>query len=615
MEMTYQQKYQKSKEAGYSDEDILGFLSKQDPSFDEKMKKSQETGYTPEEVLKFFNGPKEEKELGLGDYASDFAKQGAQGFGIGAIGTYGDILDLLGLQNKEILPNEQAKYSREFNVLEKMERGEVPSFGELLELSGEDEGAPRFSRLPSGQDVESLGKQLNVVSEPETVAGRYGKRIGKIGGSAASLGGTSLLAPIVAGTVGQTLEEAGAPPWAQAAGEIIASLATIPKSNVPITSKTKEVEQTIQKLRKAGYSEKDITLAKSALEERNLLKKYSTLTPEAENAINTGLKNSDELFKEQIKKGLPGYAEGGLPYLEKQASNVYQSMEELASSVPIKNTEPVKKAVQNAIDYLEKYPLLDEQKKFIEFMKDGLVKLEGAKNTGQLAKAGEGGLTAEFLTGFYRNLGKAGKWGDPKQKEHLLGLVRQGIKDTFAESGPEAAKFGKYFEKTNEAWKKWLNTRDLMETLEKAQTVEGTNFKKVASILNEPTNHELAKKVLGPEQLENIKTISKGADAIGSLLKQIPRTNKSVEEVKFLSAIFSLLSQGNAGPMTALIGADEAKKLFTSFLIDPKRQNILKKIIVSSKNNSPQQAAILSQELAKDVSLEPKKNRGPSEKR
>ena len=48
MEMTYQQKYQKSKEAGYSDEDILGFLSKQDPSFDEKMKKSQETNYTPE---------------------------------------------------------------------------------------------------------------------------------------------------------------------------------------------------------------------------------------------------------------------------------------------------------------------------------------------------------------------------------------------------------------------------------------------------------------------------------------------------------------------------------------------------------------------------------------
>ena len=258
-------------------------------------------------------------------------------------------------------------------------------------------------------------------------------------------------------------------------------------------------------------------------------------------------------------------------------------MEELASVIPIKNKEPVKKAIENAISYLEKYPLLDEQKKFIEFMKDGLTKLDKANS-------------AEFFTGFYRNLGKAGNWGDPKQKEHLLGLVKQGIKDTFSESGPQAAKFGKYFEETNEAWKKWLNARDLMQTIEKAQTVEGTNFKKLASILNDSQNHELAKKVLGPEPLSNIKSITKGAEAIQSLIKQIPKNNDTVQSIKILEGLRALIT-GDYKTLGAIITFDAAKRLSTKLLIDPNAQNIMKKIITASKNNSTQQAMILAQEL------------------
>lgn len=582
--MNFQEKYQKSKAAGYSDQEIIDFLEQNDPTFAEKMQKSIDAGYSPEEVMSFFNSPAQKKELGAGDYAEDVVKQGAQGFGIGALGTYGDILDLFGLQAKEILPGEKAKYDREFQILDKMEKGEKPSFGELMELSSDDDIAPRFSRLPSSQDVESFGKELGLVSEPKTAAGRYARRIGRIGGGGASLGGGGIIAPIAAGAAGQTLEEMGAPPWAQAAAEIIAGIKFAPKTPTPITSKSKEVEKIIGDLRKAGYSEKDITMAKSALEERKILKKFATLSPRAENAIQQGVKNSEELFKQQIKKGLPGYAEGGLPYLEKQAANVYQSMEKLASSVPISNKEPVRKAITDAIAYLEKYPLLDEQKKFIEFMKDGLAKIDKAD-------------TAEFFTGFYRNLGKAGNWGNPAQKEHLLGMVKDGIKQSFAESGPEAAKFGKYFDKTNEAWKHWLKTRDLMETIEKASTVEGMNFKKLASILDKPENHELAKKVLGPEQLQNIKSITKGAEAIESLIKQIPKENKTVLAIEAMTGLSALILYGNPKPLALVIGYEATRRLATSLLVNPKTQNTMKKLIVAAKNNSPQQAAILAQEL------------------
>ncbi len=591
--MIYQEKYQKAKESGYSDQEIMEYLSTQDSSFEDKMMKAQEAGYTPKEVLNYFNASPKKEELGLGDYAADFGKQGAQGFGIGALGTYGDILDLLGLQASETLPGEKAQYGLQHKILTKMEEpGYVPSFSEIYALSDDDDILPRFSRLPNSQDVENVGKQLGLVSDPKTAAGRYGRRIGKLGGGGLVLGGGGIAAPIVAGSAGQTLEEMGAPPWAQAAAEIIATLKLAPKSNVPITSKSKEVEKVLADLRKAGYSEKDLTLAKSALEERKLLKKYASLTPEAENSIQQGVKNSETLLKEQIKKGLPGYAEGGLPYLEKQASNVYKTMEELATSVPIKNKEPVKKSIENAIAFLEKYPLLDEQKKFIEFMKDGLTKLDKADS-------------AEFFTGFYRNLGKAGNWGDPKQKEHLLGLVKEGIKETFSQSGPEAAKFGKYFEATNEAWKKWLNAKDLMQTIEKAQNVDGTNFKKLASILNDPQNHELAKKVLGPEPLSNVKSITQGAEAIESLLKQIPKNNDTVQSIKILEGLRALIT-GDYKTLGAIITFDAAKRLSTKLLIDPNAQNIMKKIIAASKNNSPQQAMILSQELIKTHSAQAK---------
>ncbi len=372
----------------------------------------------------------------------------------------------------------------------------------------------------------------------------------------------------------------------QAAAEIIATLKLSPKTARNITSKSPEVENTIQNLRKAGYSEKDITLAKSALEERKLLKKYASLTPEAENAIQSGLKNSETLLKEQIKKGLPGYAEGGLPYLQKEASNVYNAMEEVAASIPVSNPKPVQEAIQKSIAYLEKFPLLKEQKDFIEFMKEGLTKSSNANS-------------ADFYTGFYRNLNRAGNWGNPKQKEHILRTVKEGIKETFEKSGKESKKFGEYFEKTNDAWKKWIDAKDLMETFEKAQKIDGIDFKKLTKIMNDPETHNLANKVLGPQQVKNIDTITKGASAIDSLLKQIPKTDRGLQSIKLLSVMQSLFS-GNYKPLGALMTMEGAKRIATDMLINPEKQNLAIKMINAAKNNSPQEAAILAQELMKD---------------
>ena len=147
------------------------------------------------------------------------------------MGTYGDILDLLGLQSNEILPGEKASYEVESQILDKMNQpGYKPSASDFYALSGDDDIAPRFSRLPSSQDVEKLGGQLGLVSEPKTAAGRYAKRIGRIGGGGASLGSGAIVAPIAAGAAGQTAEELGLPPWVQAVFEIVAGIKAAPKT-------------------------------------------------------------------------------------------------------------------------------------------------------------------------------------------------------------------------------------------------------------------------------------------------------------------------------------------------------------------------------------------------
>lgn len=591
--MDFQKFYQEAKKDGYSDQEATEYLLQNEPQFEQFLQQSKDEGYSPEEVIEYLNSaPKQREKSQTEIYGKDILRQGAQGFGIGALGTYGDILDLLGLQSKEMLPGEKVKNKMEFEILEKMQKpGYKPSASDFMALSDDDDIAPRFSRLPSSQNVESFGKQLGLVSEPETAAGRYARRIGKIGGGGISLGSGSIAAPIAIGAAGQTAEELGLSPWIQALFEIVAGIKAAPKSRVPVTSKSKEVQETIKGLREAGYDEKAITLAKNALEDRKILKKFATLTPKAENAIQQGVKQSEELFKQQIKKGLPGYAEGGLPYLERQASGVYQAMEELASNVPIKNKEPFRKSIQESIDYLQKSALLPEEKQFIEFLKEGLEKIDKSD-------------TADFMTSFYRKLGKSGKWTDAKTKEHLLSTIQKGIKQSFASSGSESAKFGNYFEKTNEAWKHWIKTRDLMEIIEKSSTVEGINFKKLSSILNNPENHELAKRVLGSEQLENIKIINQGAEAIESLLRKISKADQSSKMIKTLEAARAFFT-GSWKTLGALMTYETARSVATKMLIDPKKQNIAKKLIIAAKNNAPQQAAILAQELVEDDSVHP----------
>lgn len=583
------QTYQKAKSAGYSDEEITAYLSKKDPTFSEKFKKAQDLGYKSEEIYGHFGGNStpvsKEKELSKSDYAKDVGTQFGKGFTIGSIGSYGDLFDLFGLQAKETLPGEKAKYDREFDVLSKMQKGEeTPSTGDLLELSSDDDIAPRYSRLPTSQDLSQIAEKGGI-GKPKSAAGRYAERIGHLSGSGAVLPGGGIKAPIVAGAVGQTLEEAGAPPWAQAAGEILAFMKTMPKSIAPITSNSPEIKNVIERLRKAGFSEQDITLARNSLEDKNLLKKWAKMTPEAEKSINTAVENSEKLFKENIYKALPGYETGGMKALENSANELYATMEKVAQSVPVKKANALKNSLEKSIGYLKSHAVGEDQRKMINYLEDALSKVDGERN-------------ADFFTDFYRGLNKEGKWLNPAQKEHILRETKDAIKQTFSEGGPEANKFGKYFDKVNESWRKWIDVQDAMEILHKGQKNEGLNWKFLSKTFNDPEKMKLLEKSLGKEQAQNMRAISEGVNSIETLEKTLKSTKdksllQGLKAIEGIKAFFS----GDYKTLAALFGASKAQNLATKMLTDVKYQNLMKKFVTASKESSPQQAAILARNL------------------
>jgi len=586
--------YQNALSSGYNDEQIIESLSKKDPAFKDKYKRALELGYKPEEVFNRahakYQQPKEQeapKEMGVGDYAEDVAKQYAQGVGVGGLGTYGDILDLLGMQPKEMLPGEKQKYEREFDILEKS-RKEGPTAGELYELSEGDEIAPRYSRLPSSSEVRKIGEKTGLVTEPKSPAGRYGRRIGQISGSAVA-GGGGLKASIAAGAAGQTMEELGAPPWAQAAAEMIAFIKTSPSKARAITSDTPEVQNLITNLRKSGFSEQDITLAKNSLEKRGILKRWAGMTKDAEKAVEESISNSEKLFKSEIGKGLPGYSKGGLPYLEKEANKLYQTMESVAQSIPIKNSAPIRDSLNKSIEYLEKHALDADQRKVVDYLKDALTKVYNAN-------------TADFFTDLYRGMNRQGKWLNPGQKEHILRETKDAIMKTFESGSPEVKKFGQFFEKTNESWKKWVDVQDAMELLHKGQKADHFDWKIISKQMQDPENLALFERALGQESAKNIKFITEGADAINNLSKQLTNSkNRSIlEGYKTIEALKSVLT-GDFKSIAALIGHKFTKDMAAKMLVDPKKQNLIKKIIQSAKDGKSDQAALWARNLQQDI--------------
>lgn len=350
--------------------------------------------------------------------AKDVGKQAAIGTAKGALGTAGNLLDLIGAQATEILPGEKTHYDIQFEILEKMQQpGYKPSLAELSYLT-DDDVAPRYSRVPSAKDVEQLIGMLGVDTEPQTGAGRYAGRAGEAIGSGLALGaGPGALAALGGGALaGQAVEEATDSPVAGAVTEIITSLgpAALRGRLAPVSKQAKEL---VKAGRKVGLSEKEIT----PLIQRR--RKLATLGKIARKGSKT-----QKTFAQ----------------IENKLGDSYQTLKEAASDLPPLSLSQNEKLLtglgQINTELRTTLKAAPDKEAAIKFVQEAM---ENVRNRG---------ANPDELIGFWQDINQAVNWNAIKGGRKSLAALKKPISQALRESSP---RLYEEFEQTNRLYSRF----------------------------------------------------------------------------------------------------------------------------------------------------------------
>ena len=249
----------------------------------------------------------------------DVALQFIKGTASGALGSYGNIAELLGLKQPDEPPERlKAKHGREFDILEKMNQGQAPSFTELLEITDDDQ-FPDIWKLPTSRGIEEIIEPY--IGEPETMAGRYAKRGGSIYGGGLALGATAPIPAGAAAIAGQTTEEVGGGPGAQLISEIAALVLTQGRGGGP-KSGNRAVQQRMDALKELGYTDEEITLAVNASKENMSRSRLAKRTDKVERAFESVQEKGEHLVDNILAEAFPGIEEGAQS-VHSAASEIY----------------------------------------------------------------------------------------------------------------------------------------------------------------------------------------------------------------------------------------------------------------------------------------------------
>lgn len=381
-------------------------------SHDDIIESQEDDGFIPHYPEKF-----EEKESITKDIIQQIISKGTSG----AIGSYGNILEAVGLQPQDKMqtPAQEERSSREFEILEKMRRGEKPTFNELLSLS-EDE-YPDISRLPTSKEAQKAIETFIGIGEGKTPAGRIAGRGAEFVGEGLAIpgGGLKSLATLAgAGTAGQATRELGGPESLASGVEIVGSIApsVVQGKIVPRGSLANQI---VDAGRKVGLTEKEITPLIQG--ERKL----STLSKVARKGTKT-----KKLF-ESIKEKLgDSYA-------------TIKSNPESKIKIPNADQIRLRKEFGNIRNELSKTlaPSPDKEAalKYIETALDNLRNID---------------VTPEHLVNFWQDINKSVKWNSISGGKKALAELKKPVSDIFNKINPKLAK---EFENTNLLYQKYSN--------------------------------------------------------------------------------------------------------------------------------------------------------------
>jgi hypothetical protein len=436
-----------------------------------------------------------EKRLSPKEIEKEVYQQGIKETLIGAAGTYGDLLQLVGLGGQS--EKEEDKNYAEFETLEKMEQpGYKPSFSDIDSLS-EDNTLPTSPRLPNSKGLREFNDLIGGPGKPKSFEGKVAARTGRLYGSGIAFGDINPGPPTIAGIAGQLAEEAGAGELGQAGAEIAALFASGGFGSGIAASTKQAVKAKINQLRSLNYTEKEIATSISAGEKyAKIASKQASKGSKSESLIENIGKKSENLVEDILGSSISGY-EKGPQHIHEMASKVYGEVAKDGSKLILQDTKPFINSAEEAIKEISKnLGVKPELKPIIKRLKEAISSAK--KNP-----------TAENMMKFYQELGAMGGWTNRADKDRILTIARNGIKDTFGNNGKEGKEFLKKFEAANEGVKKAYQAEDVYNLLKPSKTQDGLNFSTLSKVFDKKDNVDLLTKTIGKTQTRNLQLIAK----------------------------------------------------------------------------------------------------------
>lgn len=383
---------------------------------------SQGEDFEGENIFDKFAKKQNEKDNNQFGFLATLKDIGQQIFAKGAAGVagaYGNILDSFGLQGKEgeVSPAQEARSSREFDTLEKMNRGERPSFSDLMDLSGDE--IPSYNRLPTSKEVGKGIENVTGVGEGKTPLGRIAGRGAEFAGEGVTTGGSTkaLLSLGLSGTAGQTIRENDGPEWAASGTEIAGSvLPSLVSGKLNPTGKG--AKDIVNAGRKVGLTESQITpLIQGET-------KAATLSKVARKGNKT-----KKLFGE-IKEKL------GDSY------NSIKSRPDAKVKIPNSDQVALNKDFAQIRNNLSKTLAgSPDREAALSFIEKSMETLRNNSN-----------ITPEYLVNFWQDINKSVKWNSIAGGKKALTQLKKPVGDILEKVSPQLAQD---FEMTNQLYSKY----------------------------------------------------------------------------------------------------------------------------------------------------------------
>jgi hypothetical protein len=596
----------------YDDEEDYTYTPVQKPKQDSQEKKPDfdfdlydDTPEPKEEVKK--------KEYGFLDTAKDVAKQGTKGVLIGALGTYGDLTELAGINREN--PTDTAKNARDFDTLDKLnDSGKKRGFWETYALVNDlADDSPTSLRLPTSKNIESLNDAIGGPGEAETPSGEASGRAGRNFGAGLAFGQVNPAAAVVSGGAGQIVKELGGGELAQTAAEISALLLT-PGQGVKslVGSAKKEVQEKINKLRKLGYTEEDITLAINSASKGSKGGVKARKSAKTENAFEEFAERSDDLVSKIFSQEVPGI-DKGTKYVHELASDAYGQVAKQGSNLIIRDSTPFINSATNVVKELRKnLGKNPEAEGFLNRLHDAVI-------------ASTKKPSAESFMNFYKELNSMGNWLGRSRKDALISQVKNGIKETFRSEGKQGIKLAEDFEKVNLGVKKAFQAEEAFNLVQKTATQDGIDYKKLNKLFDKPDNIKILEDALGKTQTQNLKLISKVGREVKDFDKAWKATHllqgNTIVDIARVGGASYYLYKGDMDGLLTIAATKSAgigaKKIAEKFLTDPKFQNLWIKGLHALKNNSTKNFGAAVNDMQSyfdkegiDIQLNPKKDQG-----